>query len=514
MFKAKPMTTSGAWQGPVAPKSTGLAPEVLAEQQRLAQKYGIKTYDRRGNVTYDGSNIPKAKATNIQVPRTLEQFAKTQQRQDIPTPKAIDTSREIEQPQVQLLPQAQAQPISDLVSEFRVQQLERQGPPERPDRFTSLQSFAEQSQQQELPDVQTQQQTPSALEENERLARLNLQKIRAEEKVEELKRRVTDIDDDMFNEAQRIRNLTGNANINVENEAELLDLSNRYKALYTDRDLLATQLDDAERELQRVDSLYSDASVEESTRPEERVSISGVADFNPMEKGGQLSPVYIPARSPEERAIASGNSGTLIDPNFDLMDVSKSTLNLGIPTTETIPSGTGVDEIREIDSGMQEAAAAADGVAPERVLDDPVSAQLEGLRKSGDGLATFFGPQQTVQEQLQQEPTELELQEQREEIELEEPTFERDEPRGIEGLSLTPEVQQRIEEAQQQAAIDAELQEQQEQQEALPQPSPIDEAGQSFSTQRIKTFKKVLMYSRLQIPKWKLMLDYKQDLYY
>ncbi len=190
----------------------------------------------------------------------------------------------------------------------------------------------------------------------------------------------------MFSEAQRIKSLTGNSNINIENEAELLDLSNRYKALYTERDQLELQLNDAEREFNRVDDLFTDAELEETTKPEEQLSVSGIAPYSPLEEDPKLSPVLIPTRSPEELAVTTGKTGTLIDPNFDLADIVEQTqgispLNLGIPTAEGLTSsGTGVDEIAEIDAGMQQADADSRGEGPPKIVIDPITEQLQGLK--------------------------------------------------------------------------------------------------------------------------------------
>lgn len=492
-------TAASSFIGPVQPSSSNqqLHPDVIAAQKKLAEQYGIQTFDRSGNVTFDGSSLStsKKKTTTSKKPTsvfnrpiTLDQSVKQLQDSRAQTQSA---------PQVQLLPQARAEATSELVSDFREKQLNIAGPREV-EQPRNIDEFAQQPFREPTQPQDTQ---PEQVFENERLAKLNLQKIRAEEDEEELERKLADIDDQMFSEANRLRAEAGNANVNLNNEAELLDLSNRYKALWAERQQTEQQLSGVSAQRERIDSLFSNAQVQEATKPDEKKTLSGIADFNPMEVGGQLSPVYIPPTSPEENAVVNNQAGTIVDPNFDLMDIAKGTPieNFGIPTTEGL-DGSQTEEIDAINRGAQDMAADAEGLGEERILQDPIDEGLEGLGKTGETFANFFPSAQTAfaeespQEPLPDRPITLDqVAQQEQELQQEEfdAPVQQEQPQGVEGLALTPEVQERIaEEQQRQEILDAMEQQKQEQVQQQPTSEPTvpgvpDVSGFSAKGQQI-----------------------------
>ena len=493
-------TPTQSFIGPTQPKSKSseLAPEVIAEQKRLAEKYGIQTFDRSGNVTFDGTTknkrttryTPKSKSTPkaptpIQ-PINLDQFAEAGKNIQAPTvtPKQIQS----------IIPQAEA--TSELVSDFRQKNLDFQGPQQGFDvqQPRTTYEFGQLEPQQPDQPLFGQQDQPSFEPTgNARLDKLQQQSSLAADNVNSLKRQLSDIDDQMFSEANRLRGRLGNANVNVENEAELLDLSNRYRALFAERGEIQLQLKSATGAQTRVDELLENAESEEETKPDENKTVSGIIDYNPMEFKGQLSPVYTPPTSPEENAIANGQGGTIIDPNFSLLDIAKdkatdSEFNQGIPTFEALQQGPQRDEIAEINAGAQRMDADSQGLLEREPTLDATDATLQGLGRTGAGLANFFRiptahaeeyPEEEQEYQEPQRPTSLDqLAESSQEPEYQEDspvTFgdgyqegqEEPQPQqqqqqddgvaglsGIGGLSLTPEIKQRIFEQQQQQRID------------------------------------------------------------
>lgn len=307
--------------------STSMSPAALEAQKRLAEKYGIQTFDRQGNVTFDGTKVEEAPKKQT-VQKSTSVFEPIQPAYAEPQIQTVQ--QVLPQPRQTILPSTTIEPVLQL----REQQ-DFIGPREfsSPPSLYDFQSVSQPVRQETFGKRPTQ----------------NIDK-----QINRLDKKLDNINNEMLNEANRIRTLSDNPNINVENEQQLLQLSNRYRSLYNERQSVIVALDDAEGEKKRRES-----------------PIKKLVDFFEIE---------------DDKSPNIFNWAQIGDAEG---------FNYGIPTVEAIPPIN--DEIAEIDSSLQRMDKDSQGLTNAPILMDPVEEQLQALKNSGASLGNLAKPKSVLQ---------------------------------------------------------------------------------------------------------------------